>query len=186
MPKKAKPLFWVDLEMTGLDEKVDSILEAAVIISDVDFNVLEEYATVVFQPDAVLEQMNDWCKKAHKKSGLTCEVPKGKPLKKVEEELLALLEKHYKKGARVVLIGNSVGNDRRFIDKYMPKLAARLHYRILDVSSFKELFREKYGIEYKKKNGHRALGDIKESMEELKYYLQYVQISAAKGKNVKE
>lgn len=162
--------------MTGLDENVDSILEVAVILTDLNFKVLEEVARVVFQPDSVLEKMNDWCKKTHKKSGLTAEVPKGMALAKVEEELLALIGKYYDPKDRIVLTGNSIGNDKRFVDKYMPKLAARLHYRIIDVSSFKELFKQKFGVEHKKKNGHRALDDIKESIEELKKYLSFVKM----------
>lgn len=162
--------------MTGLDEKVDSILEVAVVLTDLDFKVLEEYARVVFQPNDVLEKMNDWCKKNHKKTGLTDLVPKGVPLSKVEEELLALVAKYYDSKDKIVLAGNSIGNDKRFVDKYMLKFAERLHYRIMDVSSFKELFHQKYGIEHKKKNGHRALDDIKESIEELKKYLSFVSV----------
>ncbi|HAR42671.1 MAG TPA: oligoribonuclease [Bdellovibrionales bacterium] len=173
---KKKPIFWIDLEMTGLDEKTDSILEVAVVITDMDFKPLEEYHRIVFQPETVLADMNDWCKKTHGESGLTAAVPQGTPLNVVEDELLALIGRHYGPKDRVVLAGNSVGNDRRFIDQYLPKVAAHLHYRLVDVSSFKEIFREKYGLEFRKSDKHRALGDIYESINELVFFLSHVVI----------
>src|SRR5580658_5502105 len=96
-----KALFWIDLEMTGLDENTDSILEAAVVITDLDFKPLEEYHRVVFQPPEVIEKMNDWCKKTHGESGLTAQVPGGTPLAVVEKELLALIARHYPSNERV-------------------------------------------------------------------------------------
>src|SRR6476646_165406 len=134
MPSSKKCLFWVDLEMTGLDENVDTILEVAIVITDLDFNIVEQYHRVVFQPNEVLEKMNDWCKKTHGESGLTAAVPKGTPLDQVEKEVLALIDRHYSTKDRVVLCGNSVGNDKRFVDRYMPEVAKRLHYRLIDVS----------------------------------------------------
>jgi oligoribonuclease len=171
-----KRMFWVDLEMTGLDEKTDHILEVAVLITDLDFKVLDELHRIVYQPQDVLDNMNDWCKKTHGKSGLTALIPNGTPLKKVEEEILALVHKHYSKDEKVILCGNSVGNDKRFLDAYMLELAKRLHYRLVDVSSFKEVFRSKYGISIQKAEGHRALDDIHESIKELQKYLSFVQI----------
>lgn len=175
-----KHLFWVDLEMTGLDEVKDHILEVAVMITDLDFNAVAEYDQVVFQSKDVLDNMNDWCKEHHGKSGLTAAVPTGKPLAEVEKDLLGLAGKYFKPDDRIVLVGNSVGNDRRFIDKYFPAFAKRLHYRLLDVSSFKEIYREKYGIKFDKKNAHRALGDIQESIAELKHYLSFVNVPSGK------
>lgn len=172
-----KHLFWVDLEMTGLDEKVDHILEIAVAITDSELKIVDTYETVVFQPQSVLDGMNDWCKKTHGESGLTALVPTGKPLAQVEQEALALADKYFSAKDRIVLCGNSVGNDKRFIDAYMPALAARLHYRIVDVSSFKEIFRERWGVQFNKGNAHRAIGDIQESIAELSHYLSFVQIA---------
>ena len=170
-----KPLFWVDLEMTGLNETVDRILEVAVVLTDIDFKPIDKYHRVVFQEPEVLETMNAWCKKTHGDTGLTAAVPTGTPLEQIEKELLEFIGKHYDAKDRVVLAGNSVGNDRRFIDKYMPELAKRLHYRLIDVSSFKEVFREKYNITYLKKNAnHRAEEDILESINELGFYLSFV------------
>jgi oligoribonuclease len=179
----AKRMFWIDLEMTGLDEMTDSILEAAVVVTDIDLKPVEEYHRVVFQPADVLERMNDWCKKTHGESGLTAAVPKGTPLATVEKELLALIDRHFPHKERVVLVGNSVGNDKRFNDRYLPDVAKRLHYRVIDVSSFKEIFREKYGLHFQKGNAHRAVGDIHESIKELGFYLSHVKVTheASKG-----
>lgn len=172
----SKTLLWVDLEMTGLDEQTDSILELAAVITDFQLKPLEEFHRVVYQPDEVLKNMNDWCKKTHGESGLTAAVPKGTPLATVEKELLEILGRHFSTSDRIVLAGNSVGNDRRFIDRYMPELAKRLHYRLVDVSSFKEIFRERYNVHFPKGNAHRAVDDIYESIRELGHYLSYVQL----------
>jgi oligoribonuclease len=173
----SKALFWIDLEMTGLDENVDKILEVAIIITDLNFKPLEEYHRIVFQPKEVLDGMNDWCKRTHGESGLTAAIPNGTPLATVEDEICELIGRHYTSGDRVVLVGNSVGNDKRFVDKYMPKVAKRLHYRLIDVSSFKEIFRDKYGVKMdKENNSHRALDDIRASIKELEFYLGFVQV----------
>ena len=174
-------MFWIDLEMTGLDDERDCILEVAVAVTDTEFKVLEEYQRVVFQPQDVLENMNAWCKEHHGASGLTQEVPGGTPLLQVEDELIALTVKHWGQPGndnRVVLCGNSIGNDRRFINRFLPRWEKHLHYRMIDVSSFKEVFRAKYGVKYEKKNAHRALGDIHESMGELSHYLSFVAVPA--------
>lgn len=169
------PFFWIDLEMTGLDDAKDVILEVGAVVTDLDFKILEEYERVVHQPQEALERMDDWCKKTHGASGLTEKVKTGVPLADVEKDLIALADRHFpKKEDKVVLCGNSVGNDRRFIDRYLPAFAERLHYRLIDVSSFKEVFRQKYGLKHEKKNAHRAIGDIHESIAELKTYLGYV------------
>jgi oligoribonuclease len=174
-----KKLLWMDLEMTGLDEKTDKILEIAAVVTDYELNPISEKHYVVYQPPGVLESMNDWCKEHHGKSGLTELVATGSPLEQVETDLVGWVEEHFgkkqgKDGA--VLAGNSIHNDRRFLDLHMPIFAKTLHYRMVDVSSFKEVFRERYALKYDKKNAHRAIGDIHESINELKFYLQYVKI----------
>ncbi len=171
---KTKKIFWIDMEMTGLDEKKEVILEVAVLITDLNFNILEEYEQVVYQPQSALDGMDDWCKKTHGASGLTAKVPHGKALPLVEEDLLGIINRHFELTHKVVLAGNSVGNDRRFIDKYMPRFADRLHYRLIDVSSFKEIFRDKFGVDFKKKKSHRAVDDIRESIAELQAYLSLI------------
>ncbi len=169
-----KNLFWLDLEMTGLDEKADCILEIAAVITDLDLNPLETYNEVIFQPPEVLTQMNAWCKENHAKSGLTALVPNGVPLDQAEKSLLELDRLFFDPKEKIVLTGNSIGNDRRFIEKYCPEFTKRLHYRMIDVSSFKEIFREKYGLAFKKANAHRAKEDVFESIRELGFYLSYV------------
>ena len=171
-----KKMFWVDLEMSGLDETHDHILEVAVVITDLSFQTLETYHRVVHQPNSVLENMNEWCKTTHGKSGLTALVPYGTFLSTVEQDLIQLANRHYQANEKVVLCGNSVGQDKNFIDKQMTDFAKRLHYRVVDVTSFKEIFRSKYNIEVKKKDGHRALEDIQESINELKEYIKYIQV----------
>jgi oligoribonuclease len=174
--KEEKPLpkmFWVDMEMTGLDERSCVILEVAAVITDWELKGVDEYHAVVHQPESVLASMDEWCVKTHGASGLTKEVASGKPLQEVEAALIALAKKHF--GAlKIVLAGNSIGQDRKFIDAYMPAFASTLHYRLIDVSSFKEVFRSKYNVTYKKKEAHRARDDIYESIAELKEYLKYV------------
>lgn len=164
--------------MTGLDDTRDSILEVAVVLTDVNFQTLKEYQSVVYQTQTVLENMNDWCKKHHGESGLTAEVPSGKPLASIEKELISMIDEHYPKNEKIVLVGNSIHNDRRFIDRWMPEFAKRLHYRMIDVSSFKEVYRSRYGMKFEKKNTHRATADIQESIRELSHYLSFVNVKA--------
>lgn len=171
---RMKTFFWVDLEMTGLDPHIHHILEVAVRVTDMEFNTLEQYEAVVYQPPEALALMDDWCKKTHGASGLTARIPHGKQLNEVERDLLEIIDRHFQKNQRVVLAGNSVGNDKAFIDAYFPAVSRRLHYRIIDVSSFKEVFRKKWGLKVEKANKHRAVDDIQESINELKTYLSYL------------
>jgi oligoribonuclease len=174
MLKTTSPLLWLDMEMTGLDEKKDVILEIAILVTDIEFNILDSYHRVIFQPQDILENMDPWCVKVHGKSGLTEAVKTGILLHHAEQEVCELVAKHFK-NERAILCGNSIHQDRKFIDQYMKEFAKLLHYRIVDVSSFKEIFKRKYTMEYKKtKDGHRALDDVEESVQELKFYLSAV------------
>lgn len=175
-----KSLLWVDLEMTGLDEKTDQILEFAGVVTNYELEIIDQKHFIIYQPQIVLDQMNDWCKEHHGKSGLTQLVPKGTPLGEVEKQLCAWIDQHFgkkqgKEGA--VLAGNSIHNDRRFIDAYLPEVSRRLHYRMVDVSSFKEIFRERFGIKVEKNTPHRAIDDIQASIDELKKYLSYFRVT---------
>lgn len=174
---------WLDMEMSGLDVEKCRILEVAAIITDGKFNELENYQAIVYQPPEVLAAMDEWCQKNHGANGLTAAVPNGKPEAQVEEDLLALIGRHFPTKDRPVLCGNSIGQDRKFIDAYMPRLSQRLHYRMLDVTSFKIVFRERFKIEFEKQGQHRALGDIRESIAELSHYLSYVQIAPPNGQS---
>ena len=166
-------LLWVDLEMTGLNVEKEVIIETAAIVTDFDFTPLGQYHSVVKQEQKYLDAMDDWNQTHHKKSGLLEQIPSGKEPKLVESELCALVNEHFK-GEKAILAGNSIGQDRLFINKYMPELASLLNYRMLDVTAWKIVFKAKYNQEYKKKESHRALDDIQESIEELKFYLKSV------------
>jgi len=171
----AKHLFWMDLEMTGLNEKVHHLLEISVVITDVYLNRLDDYHRIIYQPPHILEEMDPWCKENHKLSGLTAAVTNGIPLKQVELELLAFTKKYYKnEDEKIILSGNSINSDKRFIEYHMPLFAKKLHYRVIDVSSFKEIFKERYGIKFVKNNTHRATQDVLESINELNYYLSFI------------
>ncbi len=169
-------LFWLDMEMTGLHEKTCKILEVAAVITNLNLEPHEEYHQVVFQPQEVLESMDNWCIQTHRASGLSKEVVGGVPLIKVENGLIDLGQKHFG-DQRIVLCGNSISQDRKFIDEHMPNFSKFLHYRLIDVSSFKEIFRNKYQITFQKKDSHRARSDIYESIAELKHYLEFIRIS---------
>ncbi len=173
--EKVQRLLWLDMEMTGLDPNTCAILEIAAIVTDLDFHCLDQYEAVVFQNQETLDLMDDWCKKTHGQSGLTDKVKNGLPLNKVEKDFIIWV-KPYFNDKKIILCGNTIGQDRKFIEKYMPDLEKRLHYRMLDVSSFKILFKNKFNVEFKKKETHRALSDIEESIEELKTYLHHIKV----------
>ncbi|KAJ8266629.1 hypothetical protein GJAV_G00132720 [Gymnothorax javanicus] len=171
----AQRLVWVDLEMTGLDIEKDQIIEMACIITDSNLNILEEGPNLIIkQPNELLDGMSDWCKEHHGKSGLTQAVRDSKiSLQQAEYEFLAFIRNHTPPG-QCPLAGNSVHADKKFLDKYMPQFMRHLHYRIIDVSTIKELCRRWFPEEYKlapqKKASHRALDDIHESIKELRFY----------------
>lgn len=171
-------LLWLDMEMTGLDVEKEVIIEVAAIVTDYDFNVLDQYEAVVNQPQTYIDRMDDWNREHHTSSGLVAKIPRGRTPELVEEELLNLVNKHWpkivKKEDKVILAGNSIAQDRLFIDKYFKKLSSKLHYRVLDVSSWKVIFNNKFNTRYEKKNAHRALEDIKESVAELQFYLSHM------------
>jgi oligoribonuclease len=146
------------------------------VVTDLGLQPLEQYDQVVFQPPEILEQMHPWCVDHHGKSGLTAACATGIPLVRIEQELMALTRRHHNSGEKIVIAGNSISTDRRFIDRWMPRLAARLHYRMLDVSAFKVVFQHIHGIRFKKSKAHRAVEDILESIGELKYYLQFIKV----------
>jgi oligoribonuclease len=171
------PLIWIDLEMSGLDADSCRILEIATLVTDDQLEVIAEGPDLVIHwPDSVLDDMDAWCTQHHRDSGLTDAVKTSDiSEREAERQTLAFLEQHCSPG-RCPLCGNSVWQDRRFIDRYMPSLGAFLHYRTVDVSTIKELVYRWYpNLELpKKQESHRALGDIRESIEELRYYRQHV------------
>ncbi len=176
-PGTHPPLIWLDLEMSGLDPERCEILEIATIVTDGALNVLGEGPDlVVHQPDSVLDAMDEWCTQHHGESGLTAQVKASTiSLAEAEAQTLEFLAQHCASGASP-LCGNSIGQDRRFIVRYMPRLDAFLHYRSVDVSTIKELCRRWYpGLQAPpKRECHRALEDIRESIAELRFYQQNI------------
>ncbi len=170
-------LFWVDLEMTGLDPDHDVILEESSFLTDFDFNILAKSNYRVFHNQQSLiplfKQNIWWLDYPKNQQQFLDNVSKGYKIKIVEDRILDQLNKYTGDTNDIFLAGNSIYSDRKFIARYMPRLDNRLHYRMLDVSSFKILMNFKYNLEFNKDNNHRALLDIKESIDELKYYLQF-------------
>jgi len=167
-------LLWIDMEMTGLDVTKEVIIEVAAIVTGLDLAEGEIYETVVQQPQSYLDTMDEWNTKHHGESGLTARVPTGRPQAQVEDELIAILDRNFKEKEKPVIAGNSIMQDRLFIDRHLPRFASRLHYRMVDVTSWKIVLEARYGLKYKKEKAHRALDDIRESIGELRHYLQYV------------
>jgi len=171
---KAMRLIWIDLEMTGLNPDEDTIIEIATIVTDEHLNQLAEGPSIaIWHPDAVFDNMNEWCIEHHGNSGLTQRCRDSKvSLAQAEQQTLDFLREWVDKGASPIC-GNSVGQDRRFLVEYMPELADFFHYRTIDVSTIKELARRwapEVLDEVKKTGAHLALDDIKESIEELRVY----------------
>ena len=174
-------LFWVDLEMTGLDPLNDVILEIAAQITDFDFRPLATYeARIKHEPKLVLDRMkkNEWWDSfPDNRDDFIKGLSSGKSLEDVEADLVKLIETQFG-GEPAVLAGNSIHCDRGFMKHWWPMLDSRLHYRMLDVSSLKIYMQGKYGLEFKKKEIHRAMGDIQESMAEWQYYIKWLSESS--------
>ena len=176
--KQEASLIWLDLEMTGLNSNQDVILEIATIITDDQLTVIEQGPDlVIHQPEIALVKMGDWVKEQHTKSGLIKKVLESSvSIEQAEEQTLQFIKKHCKSNTGL-LCGNSVWQDRNFLAKYMPRVIDYLYYRLIDVTAFKETIARWYPDnphkEYIKKDTHRALDDIKESIEELRHYRTY-------------
>lgn len=173
-------LVWVDLEMTGLDLERNRIVEIAVLVTDAQLQVLAEgLDLVVHQPPEVLAEMDDFVRKMHTKSGLLPEIERSTlTLEDAGEQAIEYTKQFVPEPGTAPMCGNSIGVDRRFLDRYLPELDRYLHYRSIDVSSFKELCRRWYPAVYKKRPSktekHRALDDIRESVAELGYYRETI------------
>jgi oligoribonuclease len=168
-------LVWVDCEMTGLDLSVDELVEIAIVITDYDLKPVDEGISIVIKPDdSALENMGDFVRDMHTSSGLIEEIPNGVSVAEAEYQALEYVLKHVPGEQKAPLAGNSIGTDRAFLNAFMPRLDAHLHYRVVDVSSIKELARRWFPRIYfnapAKAGGHRALADILESIRELEYY----------------
>ncbi|GGA85666.1 oligoribonuclease [Neiella marina] len=173
---KDKHLIWIDLEMTGLEPMTDVIIEIATIVTDDELNVIAEGPVIaIHQSDTVLAGMDEWCTRTHTESGLVARIKESEySVQQAEAETLAFLSDYVEKGASP-MCGNSIGQDRRFIYKYMPDLAEFFHYRNIDVSTLKELARRWRPdlAPFAKQNTHLAMDDIRESIAELMYYREH-------------
>ncbi len=168
-------LVWIDCEMTGLDLGRDALIEVAALVTDFELNVLGEGIDLVVRPpQEALDQMDDFVRNMHTVSGLLEVLPQGITLEDAEQQVLGYIREHCPEGSRPPLAGNTVATDRAFLARDMPDLESFLHYRIVDVSSIKELSRRWFPRAYysapPKTGNHRALADIQESIEELRYY----------------
>ena len=178
MTQDAQNLIWLDMEMTGLNPDTDKVLEIAMIVTDKDLNVLAEGPVIaVHQPDAVLDGMDEWCTSTHTASGLVARVKASAyDLAAAQAECLAFMQQWVPQGTSP-MCRNSIGQDRRFMVRYLPEAEAYFHYRNLDVSTLKELVRrwkpELLG-EFKKQGTHLALDDIRESIAELRFYRERI------------
>jgi oligoribonuclease len=172
-------LVWIDCEMTGLDLERDALIEIACLVTDGKLDVLGEGLDLVIKPPPeALDQMEDVVREMHTTSGLLTELAAGITLAEAQDQVLAYVRKYISEPRRVPLAGNSIATDRVFIARDMPELDTFLHYRMVDVSSIKELARRWYPRTYfaspPKRGGHRALADITESIQELRYYRETV------------
>ena len=168
-------IVWIDCEMTGLDLGADALIEVAALVTDSDLNILGDGVDVVIRPpEATLTQMRDVVRQMHTSSGLLAELDGGMTLAEAQAAVMGYIRTWVPEARKAPLAGNSVGTDRGFLARDMPQLEGHLHYRIIDVSSVKELARRWYPRAYfasPEKNGnHRALADIRESIRELRYY----------------
>lgn len=176
-------MVWIDCEMTGLSLTDDALIEVAALVTDSELNVLGEGVDIVIRPPAeALASMPEVVREMHTASGLLDELDGGTTLADAEQRVLAYVREHVPEPGRAPLCGNSVGTDRDFLRRDMPELEAHLHYRIVDVSSIKELARRWYPRAYynspEKHGNHRALADIRESIMELRYYREAVFVPA--------
>jgi oligoribonuclease len=172
-------LVWIDCEMTGLDIERDALIEIACLVTDAELNVLDDGVDLIIKPPAeAVDQMTDVVREMHTTSGLLADLGGGVTLAEAQDVVLDYVKQHISEPRRVPLCGNSIATDRWFIARDMPELDAYLHYRMVDVSSIKELVRRWYPRTYfaspDKHGGHRALADIRESVQELRYYREAV------------
>ena len=174
---KPQRILWMDLEMTGLDPLEDRILEVAVIVTDWNFKEIAHFTAVKKVGPSLMKQRmvgEFWEAFPEVRDALLAQNDDGKNGRTVENELLAFIDEHFEPDTKVLLAGNSIHQDRRFIANEWSRLDARLHYRMLDVSAWKVVFEGKFSKKFAKPEAHRALDDIRGSIEELQYYLKKV------------
>ena len=170
------PLVWIDCEMTGLDVQRDALIEVAVVVTDGDLTIVDPGMDVLITPPAeALDNMNDFVRNMHTSSGLLDDLQtSGVSMEEATEQVLSYIKRFVPQQGKALLAGNSVGTDKMFLEANMPSVIEHLHYRLVDVSSIKELAKRWYRVAFAespdKHGGHRALADILESIQELEYY----------------
>lgn len=179
MSISSERIVWIDCEMTGLDVEKDALIEVGVLITDAELNILGDGVELVISPGTespagALNNMSDFVRSMHESSGLLKDIERGVSMSQAQREVLAYIKKYIPVANKAQLGGNSVGTDKRFLERYMPDVMAHLHYRVIDVSTIKELAGRwfpaaRYNAPAKNGN-HRALADIRDSINELKYY----------------
>jgi oligoribonuclease len=182
MASLSDALVWIDCEMTGLDVSIDELVEVAVVITDYDLVPVDPGFAVVIKPDqSAWDNMGEFVRTMHETSGLLAEIPNGVTLADAEFAVNEYILRYVPTARTAPLAGNTIGTDRTFLAKYMPRVDSHLHYRSIDVSSIKELSRRWFPRVYfnapPKDGGHRALADIRESIRELDYYRKAVFVS---------
>ncbi len=179
---KQKNVLWIDLEMTGLDPVEDRILEVGAIVTDWDFKEIATYEAPIHVDSKLVEDRvfngpskDFWASVPEVRDALIKQNNEAThSVTDIEDKLIKLVDKHFEKGVPVILAGNSIHMDRRFIEREWPRLNERLHYRMLDVTSWKVVFENAFKVKFAKREAHRALDDIRGSIEELTYYLKKI------------
>lgn len=183
---KKATLLWIDLEMTGLEPGKDKILEVAAIATDWKFNKIAEYTAIAKVPEKLIKARMVgpfWDKHKDSRDGLIAQNASGRPIAEIDKELVQFIKKYFKKQSidhdekgkgKIILAGNSIHQDRKFIDLELPEMASKLHYRMLDVSAWKVYFEGAKRKHFTKRELHRALDDIEGSIEELQWYLTFL------------
>ncbi len=185
-PPLRDPLVWIDCEMTGLDLARDVLIEVAVVITDADLRIADPGIDVLIAPPQdALDHMDDFVRTMHTTSGLLDELSGGLALSEAQDRVLSYIRRFVPEPKKALLAGNSVGTDKMFLEVGMPAVIDHLHYRLIDVSSVKELAKRWYPAAYyespEKHGGHRALADIRESIQELEYYRRVLFPAAGQG-----
>lgn len=176
-------IVWIDCEMTGLSLKNDALIEVAALVTDAELNILGQGVDVIIKPEpAALENMDDFVTNMHKTSGLLDELEQGISMEDAERQVLDYIQEFVPEPRKAQLAGNSIGTDKTFLSRDMPELIDYLHYRVIDVSTIKELSRRWFPKAHynapAKTGNHRALGDIRDSIDELRYYREAVFVPA--------
>lgn len=182
MSDKLDRLVWIDCEMTGLDPQIDELVEIATVVTDANLTILDEGLDLIIKPSkTAFDHMNDFVTAMHTRSGLIDEFATGLPLAEAERKTIDYVKQFVPEAGTAPIAGNTIGTDRMFLARWMPDLDHYLHYRNIDVSTLKELSRRWYPRAYfhapEKKGGHRALADIRESIQELRYYREAVLVA---------